>query len=119
MNTCNIGRSGEQKAVAWLESKDYKIIERNFRRRGFEVDIVAIDLNGVLRFIEVKTVVEGSVLDVAYSVEHRNIANYYKAVDSFILKHPEYNDQQMSMDVLMVCEKDFIMHESVTSEIIF
>jgi putative endonuclease len=50
----DVGKKGEDIAVSFLKDKGYKIIDRNFRIRGGEVDIVAIDQN-VLVFIEVKT----------------------------------------------------------------
>jgi len=50
-----IGRLGEQVAAAFLEGKRYSILERNFRCRGGEVDIVARDPKSKsLVFVEVK-----------------------------------------------------------------
>ncbi|MCL5970279.1 MAG: YraN family protein [Patescibacteria group bacterium] len=54
----NIGKIGEEKAAKFLEKKGYKIIERNFKKRYGEIDIIAIDSsdkNSILVFIEVKT----------------------------------------------------------------
>ncbi len=47
------GAKGEDLAVSFLRKKGYKIIERNFRMRGGEIDIIAID-DDTLVFIEVK-----------------------------------------------------------------
>jgi putative endonuclease len=47
------GDSGERLAVAHLEAKGYSIIERNFRVREGEIDIVATR-DGLLVFVEVK-----------------------------------------------------------------
>ncbi|MBI4037742.1 YraN family protein [Candidatus Curtissbacteria bacterium] len=49
-----IGKTGEDLAVKYLNKLGYKIIERNFRIRGGEIDIVAID-GKTLVYIEVKT----------------------------------------------------------------
>jgi len=49
-----VGRIGEDAAVSYLKDKGYVIIDRNYRRRFGEIDIVAED-KGVLVFIEVKT----------------------------------------------------------------
>ncbi|MEM9886216.1 MAG: YraN family protein [Bacteroidota bacterium] len=49
-----IGERGEQIAVDFLEAKDYKILERNWRFSRAEVDIIAMD-GEVLVFLEVKT----------------------------------------------------------------
>ena len=50
----NAGRYGENLAVEFLTKRGYKIIERNFRIRGGEIDIIAQDGN-TLVYVEVKT----------------------------------------------------------------
>jgi putative endonuclease len=49
-----VGTLGEQAAAAALEDQGYRILNRNYRVRGGELDIVA-EKNGVLVFCEVKT----------------------------------------------------------------
>lgn len=48
------GVKGETLAAEYLEKKGYKIIERNFRTRFGEVDIICSD-GQILVFVEVKT----------------------------------------------------------------
>ena len=50
-----VGNLGEQTAADYLVKQGYRILERNFRSRGGEVDIVAKDRQGCIAFIEVKT----------------------------------------------------------------
>lgn len=50
----DLGRKGEALAVKYLKRQGYKIIERNFRLRSGEIDIVARDGNQLV-FVEVKT----------------------------------------------------------------
>lgn len=49
-----LGKIGEDTAVRLLRSRGYRIIERNWRVRGGEVDIVAQE-NGDYVFVEVKS----------------------------------------------------------------
>jgi putative endonuclease len=49
-----LGKIGEDTAVRLLSSRGYRIIERNWRIRGGEVDIIAQD-NGDYVFVEVKS----------------------------------------------------------------
>jgi len=50
-----VGAIGEQTAADYLVKQGYRILERNFRSRGGEVDIVAKDRQGCIAFVEVKT----------------------------------------------------------------
>lgn len=57
----DVGKLGEDIACEYLESKGWKVVERNFRRPYGEIDIVARlpgqgQTNGLLVFVEVKTV---------------------------------------------------------------
>src|SRR5688500_8234634 len=49
-----LAREGEEIATKYLQKLGYKIIDRNFRARNTEIDIIAI-YDNTLVFIEVKT----------------------------------------------------------------
>ena len=49
----DIGKNGEDEAVRFLQSKGYKILERNFRFKRSEIDIIA-NKDELLVFVEVK-----------------------------------------------------------------
>lgn len=53
INKRQIGAKQEQFACKWLEQRGYRIVERNFRCRSGEIDIVARE-GGYLVFVEVK-----------------------------------------------------------------
>jgi len=48
------GNEGEELAASWLEKNGYNILERNWRFRHWEVDIIA-SKDTFLHFVEVKT----------------------------------------------------------------
>lgn len=50
-----IGFHGENLACKYLISNGYKVIERNFRKPWGEIDIISRDADGVVVFVEVKT----------------------------------------------------------------
>jgi putative endonuclease len=49
-----LGREGERIAELFLKKKGYKLVERNYRCRGGEVDLIVLDRRVVV-FVEVKT----------------------------------------------------------------
>jgi putative endonuclease len=48
-----LGNEGERTATAYLAERGYHILERNFRCRGGEVDLIALD-GATVVFVEVK-----------------------------------------------------------------
>ena len=53
MTTTERGRAAETKAAAYLEARGYEIIDRNWRTRYCELDLVA-RADGIVHFLEVK-----------------------------------------------------------------
>ncbi|NLJ97741.1 MAG: YraN family protein [Tissierellia bacterium] len=94
------GSIGEDRAVEYLVSKGYKILDRNYRTKLGEIDIIAMT-SQVLVFIEVK------------SRTNTNYGYPYEAVDwrkqdkilksSFIyMKHKKLKDYQFRYDIVEV-----------------
>ena len=55
MNTSyKLGRQGEARAAAFLKQKNYRILEKNYRHRKAEVDLIALNDN-LLIAVEIKT----------------------------------------------------------------
>ncbi len=54
MNNKDKGIYGENKAMEWLQKNKFDIIERNWRYKNWEIDIIALK-DKKLHFIEVKT----------------------------------------------------------------
>lgn len=50
----NLGKTGEDIVCRYLEEKGYTILDRNFREKHLEIDILALR-NKALIFVEVKT----------------------------------------------------------------
>jgi len=76
------GKRGEAVAVDFLEQQGYQILERNFRSRLGEIDIIAKDKDTIV-FVEVKTKKSGRHLHPKYSVTRQKqkkismVALYY------------------------------------------
>lgn len=95
------GREGEEIAANFLQKKGYKIIDKNFRCKIGEIDIIAIGSNKTLVFIEVKTRGSeefGTPLEAINSRKLKSlihVAQYYKLV------HPKL-PEQLRIDAISV-----------------
>jgi putative endonuclease len=65
-----IGKIGESICCSYLKRKGFSVIERNFRKKIGEIDIVARETNGKVHFIEVKTVSYETKKQLDQSVSH-------------------------------------------------
>lgn len=53
MSSVSIGKTAERKAADFLQTNGYRIIDRNWRTRWCEIDLVA-EKSGMIYFVEVK-----------------------------------------------------------------
>ncbi|PIR84209.1 hypothetical protein COU18_00450 [Candidatus Kaiserbacteria bacterium CG10_big_fil_rev_8_21_14_0_10_51_14] len=65
-----VGRDGEDIACQFLQRKGYKIIEKNYRRKWGEIDIVALK-DDTVRFVEVKAVSHESPIAFRGEMDYR------------------------------------------------
>ena len=49
-----LGKEGEDRAAKFLVKRGYRILERNYRTRSGEIDLIALH-DGIVVFVEVKT----------------------------------------------------------------
>jgi len=82
MNKVLIGKKGEANIINYLESKGFNILERNYRYRQKEVDIIA-KKDEIIAFVEVKLRTNskfGEGVEAISNFKKRNIitvAKYY------------------------------------------
>ena len=96
-----VGNRGEDKACAYLLQNSYCIIERNWRTRYGEIDIIA-KKDDVLIFVEVKTLPSGSPETLSHELDFRKQKKIIKTANFFLLKHREYNNSKIRFDVLVI-----------------
>jgi putative endonuclease len=69
------GTAGEVAAARYLTERGYHVLERNFRCRGGEIDLIALD-GGTLVFVEVKlrrSLARGSPLEAVTAVKQARV----------------------------------------------
>jgi putative endonuclease len=96
-----LGAFGERVAAAHLESRGYRIVERNFRAPEAEIDIVALDGDTIV-FVEVRTRRGGAAGMAELSVDARKQRQLLRAVDRYAQAHPEAADAPLRIDVITV-----------------
>ncbi|WP_294430115.1 YraN family protein [uncultured Treponema sp.] len=100
-STRSVGISGEDKACSYLLENSYRIIERNWRTRYGEIDIIA-EKDDVLIFVEVKTLPSGNAETLSHELDFRKQKKIVKTANFFLLKHREYNNSRIRFDVLVI-----------------
>ena len=95
----SLGLQGEEKAVTFLQKQGFTIVQRNFARRGGEIDIIACK-GELLIFVEVKTRSRAyfSTSEVVTPSKQRKIVYTAK---SFLAESP-YIDKACRFDVILV-----------------
>lgn len=93
------GSLGEAMAVKYLADKGYTIIEKNWRHKNWEVDIIALKEN-ILHFIEVKTRRTSTFGFPEDDVSKKKIKNLAGSAEEFLLIYPVW--KQIQFDVLSI-----------------
>jgi putative endonuclease len=100
----SLGRRGEDLAAEYLAGKGIHVIERNFRIRGGEIDIIARD-GATLVFIEVKTSRSSSFGEPETWVDSRKQKQIGKVAVAYMQKM-EIEDIDCRFDVIAVSFAD-------------
>jgi putative endonuclease len=101
-NRQSLGKHGEDVAARFLTQLGYSIIERNFRIRYGEIDIIARD-GETLVFVEVKTRCGRQYGLPEEAVTARKLREIVKTSEFYCLKHPEHQGLQR-IDVIAIEE---------------
>ncbi len=94
-----VGSLGEDEAVEYLKKQRYTIVERNFRTKGGEVDIIA-RVNDTLVFVEVKarsSARYGFPEDAVGPAKRHRMA---RAARRYLLLHPVSQDTYIRFDIV-------------------
>ncbi len=97
----NLGDSGERVAALFLEQRGYKILQRSFRTRGGEVDLIAEDADG-LAFIEVRARRGGGMNVPEESLTPRKRARLIAMAEEFLARHAEYANRAWRIDFVAI-----------------
>lgn len=100
MHRREIGRRGEDLAAAWLTERGWRVIDRNWRCRNGEIDLVAWD-GPALVVVEVKTRTGSGTGHPAEAVTPVKLARLRRLAGHWLSAH-DLRASEVRVDVLAV-----------------
>ena len=108
INSRELGRLGEDYACQWLRQRNWKILARNWRSRFGELDIIALDPEAILVFVEVKTRRTGRFGSPEQAVGPRKQTHLRRAAVQWLISHdrdPNARHRGTRFDVISLSVK--------------
>ncbi len=96
-----LGAEGEERAAEYLRAGGYEVLERNYRSKMGEIDIIA-EKDGVLAFVEVKSWRAYGKSELEYSIDQRKRRRIVRTAELFLLERRENGDKRYRFDVVFV-----------------
>jgi putative endonuclease len=118
MNKNNeIGKIGEDKACEYLKNKEYRILNRNYRQKFGEIDIIARAPDLRLIFIEVKTLLIKSGFKDRGLIPEDNITTQKynrvkKICEFFANKYPKLINEKVGWQIDLIAIQIIEMTEN-------
>ena len=93
------GDAVEDSALDYLQRQGLRLVARNARARGGELDLVMRD-GEALVFVEVRYRAGSSFGGGAASVDHGKRRKLVRAAQAFLLRHPQHAETPCRFDVI-------------------
>ncbi|RNC66951.1 YraN family protein [Proteiniphilum sp. X52] len=94
-----LGRKGEEAAIACLKKKGHHIVARNWSFSGYEIDIVS-EHEGFIVFVEVKTRTSAQWGDPVDAVTEQRMRRMIRAASHYLKIH--HIDKPARFDIVAV-----------------
>lgn len=101
------GRQGEGLAAWWLRLKGYRVLARNFRGGGGEIDLI-VRRGAILAMVEVKT--RSDLVSASEALGPRQRARIVRATEAFLQQRPQLARLSLRFDVILVAPGRFPRH---------
>ena len=100
-NTRQLGPWGEKQAKRYLEKQGFKCLDTNYRCKSSELDLIMVDPEGVITFVEVKTRADEDFQAVETAVTYAKKRRMIRAARFFIATH-QLEDRAFRFDVITI-----------------
>ncbi len=97
-----LGSRGEEEAARYLQGLGWRILERNYRCRIGELDLIAKDEGGTLVFVEVRSRAGNSHGLPEESITQRKQYKLRMLAQQYLLTRPKLADGPCRFDVIAV-----------------
>jgi len=98
-NTTGVGNQAEALSCKYLLEVGYRIIERNFRNRFCEIDIVATRDNQII-FVEVKYRNSNQFGEPILAITPRKMAKMKRAAEFYLTQNAQYQNLSPVIEVI-------------------
>lgn len=93
------GKNGEDLAAQYLRKKGYQILQRNWRHKRLEIDIIAQNENTLI-IVEVKTRSSDIITRPEDAIDHKKIKHLLSAAQAYVNYHQI--DLDIRFDVISI-----------------
>jgi putative endonuclease len=101
-----LGRAGEERAARYLQAQGYTVLDRNWRVRDGEIDLVAAT-PGDLVVVEVKTRSGEGFGHPFEAIDRRKQARLWRLAFAWVAAHPdEAQGRRLRLDVIAIIGPD-------------
>ena len=105
MDTKSKGAQCELLVSQYLENQGYRILERNYRCREGEIDVLSLSSDGVLCVTEVKSLTRRWAADeVRYMVDGRKMMRLKKTLEHYLASGSKIRYNSIRFDVATVTD---------------
>ena len=114
MNKTEIGRLGEEAVCKYLADRGYSIVERNYRIKGGEIDIIA-DNGEYIAFVEVKSRKPDSMVSGFEAVNKRKRSLIIKTAADYCCKHPSMLQPRFDVAQVIISGEKVLSIDYITN----
>ncbi|MDP4038356.1 MAG: YraN family protein [bacterium] len=100
-NTTKLGNQAEDLATDYLKRKGCKILERNFRNRFCEIDIIALKKDQII-FVEVKYRKSDQFGEPIYAITRDKMRRLTRAANFYLSENSEYFKLAPRIDIISI-----------------
>lgn len=93
------GAAAEEAALQWLQRQGLRLVTRNARFRGGELDLVMRD-GEMLVIVEVRARSASQFASAVESIDRRKRERLIHATQLFLAAHPEHAERALRFDVV-------------------